>query len=477
MTAIRPRVLLWTSICAYAAGFAALSSLRHESFETGRFDLGNMVQAVWATAHGHPLRVTNLHGEQVSRLAAHFDPLLAAFAPLWWIWPSPHMLLAAQAILVALGALPIYWLARKQLASEPAALGFALAYLLFPATQWLTLNEFHPVALACPFLLFAVWYLDEDRLLPFSIFALLAILTKEEIPLVVAGLGIWYALARRRRLAGGVIALAGVAAAIVAIDVVVPHFHGAASHFYGRYGEVGGSPSGIVKTAFTHPGKLLSVAFDHRGTHYLLQLVVPLALLPLLSPLFLVAAVPELVLNLLSSAETQASIHFHYTAAEIPILVPAAIYGAKHLGRWSRFAAPAVVVAAIVGNYVLGPLPFWRWLPGGQTLKANAAHVSHHDRIAARALGVIPGDASVTATNALGAHLSERGRILSFPALDDSEWLAVDLRQPSLGDQNASEQGRRRIEQVVRDGRWRIVFDDDGVLILKRARAGSAGRR
>jgi uncharacterized membrane protein len=473
----RPRVLLWASIAAYAAGFAALSSLRHESFETGRFDLGNMVQAIWSTAHGRPLRVTNLQGDQVSRLAAHFDPLLAAFAPLWWIWPSPHMLLAVQAILIALGALPVYWLARKHLGSEAAATGFALAYLLFPATQWLTLNEFHPVALACPFLLFGVWYLDEDRLLAFSLFALLAMLTKEEIPLVVAALGIWYAIARRRWVAGAAIAAAGAAAAVLAIDVVVPHFHGAASHFYGRYGSVGGSPRGIVETAFTHPGRLLSTAFDHDGAHYLLHLVLPLALLPLLSPLFLVAAVPELVLNLLSSAETQKSIHYHYTAAEIAVLVPAAVFGAKHLGRWTRFGAPAAVAAALVGNYVLGPLPVWRWLPGGQDLKADAAHVSEHDRIAERGLRVIPPNASVTATNSLGAHLSERRRILSFPLVDDSEWLAVDLRRPSLGDHNAGDEARRRIERAVQAPRWRIVFDEDGVIVLRRARAGSTGTR
>ena len=72
--------------------------------------------------------------------------------------------------------------------------GFALAYLLYPATGWLTLNEFHPVALATPLLLFAFWYLDEDRLLPFTAFAIAAAACKEEIALVVAGLGIWYAL-------------------------------------------------------------------------------------------------------------------------------------------------------------------------------------------------------------------------------------------------------------------------------------------
>ena len=72
-----------------------------------------MAQAVWATAHGHPLEITNLQGDQASRLGSHVDPILAAFAPLWWIWPSAAMLVAAQAVAIALGALPVFWLAQE----------------------------------------------------------------------------------------------------------------------------------------------------------------------------------------------------------------------------------------------------------------------------------------------------------------------------------------------------------------------------
>ena len=43
------------------------------------------------------------------------------------------MLLVAQAVAIALGALPVFWLARKHLCHQRAALGFALAYLLYPA--------------------------------------------------------------------------------------------------------------------------------------------------------------------------------------------------------------------------------------------------------------------------------------------------------------------------------------------------------
>ena len=468
MRLTRAHPLLWAGMAAYAAGFASLSVLRHRAFETGRFDLGNMVQAVWSTAHGHPLQVTNLHGAQVSRLGAHVDPILVVFAPLWWLWPSPSLLLTAQAVAVALGALPLFWLARKHTASDRAALGFSLAYLLFPATQWMTLNEFHPVALACPLLLFAIWYLGEDRLVPFAGFALLAAVTREEIPLVIAGLGLWYAIGRRRWLVGGTIAAVGIAASALAIQVVIPHFHQGTAAFYSRYDAVGGSASGIARKAFTDPGRLLSIAFDHRGTHYLLDLLLPIAALALLAPLLIVALLPELALNLLSSVDAQSSIHYHYVAGEVPILFAAAAIGAGRLGRWAGAAATVAVLAAVAGNYLLGPIPLWRSLPGGETLQAKSAQVSRHDRIAARELELIPADAPVAATNALGAHLSERKRVFSVPYLAGAEWVVVDERKPSLGDHNDKEGGLREIGRIRRNPRFKLVAAADGVLVFRR---------
>ena len=465
-------VTLIAATVAYGAGYAALSVLRHRAFATGRFDLGNMVQAVWWTAHGHPLRMTNLHGDQISRLAAHVDPLLAVFGPLWWIWPSPDLLLVVQALAIAAGAFPVYWLARKHLRSARVGLGFALAYLLYPATGWLTLNEFHPVALATPLLLFAFWFLDNDRLLPFALCAVAAAASKEEIGLVVAGFGLWYAIARRRTAAGVVIAALGFAWSAIAIAVVIPHFHTAGeSDFYGRYSEVGGSAAGIVKTAFTHPGRIAHAAFSGRDLHYLLTLVAPLAGLCLLAPLVLIAALPELAINLLSATPTQTSIHFHYTAGLIPPLVIAAVLGAKRLSRGTLAVAMVAVTAALVGNYLLGPIPGWRHVPGGSTYQATAARVTDHDRIAARALTLIPKSAVVSATNTLGAHLSARRRILSFPYVQDATWIAADETQPGYADRYAPLPTALALAALRRDPDWRLVFEQDGVLVFNRTPA------
>ena len=67
----------------------------------------------------------------------------------------------------------------------------------FPWMVWNAFDEFHPVTLAIPLLLYAIWFLDEHRLGLFAVFAGLAMMTGELIGLTVAGLGIWYAISYR----------------------------------------------------------------------------------------------------------------------------------------------------------------------------------------------------------------------------------------------------------------------------------------
>jgi uncharacterized membrane protein len=470
---IRPRALLWIAVAAFAVGTSSLAVLQQRAFETGRFDVGNLTQAVWSTAHGRFLEITDLHGDQISRLGAHFDPLVALLAPLWLLWPNPSLLLVLQAVFVALGAVPVFLLARKHLGTDWAGLGFGLVYLLYPPTQWLVVDDFHPVALATPLLLGAIWFLDEDRLLPFAICAGAACLTKEQVGLVVAMLGLWHAFAHGRRRAGAAIAAAGVLVAIVATAVIVPHYApGGGSPFEGRYAAVGGSPAGIVKVAALHPLRLVQAATEHRDLSYLVDLLAPLGGLSLVAPLVAASALPELALNLLSGTRTQTSIHFHYTAAAIPGLIAGAVLGAARVQRrWPRSSPAlgrALVLLVLAAGVVLGPLPVWRHVPFGSKLATRDHIVTSHDRAAARVLRAVPAGVAVSATNTLGAHLSERRRIFSFPVLREARWVVVDLTRPSYLDAAGSKRFASAYAALRRDPRWKVVREDDGVVVLRR---------
>jgi uncharacterized membrane protein len=468
----QPRALLAAAVTAFAAGFGALAILQHRAFETGRFDVGNLTQALWSTAAGDLLDVTDLAGRQISRLGAHFDPIVAAFVPLWWAWPDPEVLLLAQAVAVALGAVPVFRLARRHLVSPHAALGLALAYLLYPATQWLVLDDFHPVALATPLLLAAWDFLDAGQLAAFAVAAGTACLTKEHVGFVVAAMGLWYAFARGRRRAGLTIAAGGAAVATVAVLVIVPHFApGAGSPFGGRYQGVGGSPGGLARTAVTDPGTVVREATEQRDTRYLFDLLVPLAGLPLLAPLAALVAAPELAANLLSDTTTQTSIHFHYTAATIPALLAATVFATARLQhRTLGGAVPRIlVVLGLVSGVIYGPNPLWSNVPFGEDLAANDHVVTAHDAVARRALQLVPAGVPVSATNTLGAHLSQRRRVFSFPIVREARWLVVDTTRLSYLDRAVGgEPAERALARLRVRREWRVVFAEDGILVLRR---------
>jgi uncharacterized membrane protein len=469
------RALLVAATAAFAGGFGALAVLQQRAFETGRFDVGNVTQAVWATAHGDFLTVTDLGGRQISRLGAHFDPIVAVFVPLWWIWPHPSALLVAQAVAVALGAVPVFRLARRRLGSAHAGLGLALVYLLYPPTQWLVLDDVHPVAFATPLLLAAWDFLDEERLVPFAAAAGAACLTKEHIGLVVAMMGVWYAVAKGERRVGAVIAIAATGVAVVAIAIVVPHFApGGGSPFADRYADVGGTPGGILDTAVHRPGAIVASATERRDVDYLVALLAPVAGLPLLAPLALIVALPELATNVLSGTVTQTSIHFHYTAATIAALMAATIFGAARaqswLGRRAELVPRALVAVTLIAGVVQGPNPLWSHVPFGEDLGADAHVVTAHDRIAQRALRLVPGSAPVSASNTLGAHLSARSRIYSFPLLGGADWVAVDTTRLSYLDAvGGGAKARDALRRLRADRHWRVVFDADGILVLQRS--------
>ena len=189
---------VWAGTFVWAVALFAIVRDRYEDFRFARYDLGNMVQAVWSTAHGRPFETTlGPTGEQIVRLGSHVDPILALLAPLWLVAPSPLTLCAVQVAAVAVGAVPVFWLARRHTGSERVA-GHSRVRVSRLSVDGVGCDGCLPPGLpAIPLFLFAVWFLEEDRLVPFAMCALLAAMTGELMGLVVAALGVWYALARR----------------------------------------------------------------------------------------------------------------------------------------------------------------------------------------------------------------------------------------------------------------------------------------
>ena len=473
-------VIVCAAVAVFAGVFIFLALRRYDAFSTARFDLGNMVQAVWSTAHGHLLEVTDSSGQQISRLGSHVDPILVAFVPLWWIFPTPKLLLIAQPLIVATGAFPAYWIARRWLLDWRTSAACAAAYLLYTPLQWAVIFDFHPVTLATPLLLWCVWAIEARRPVLLAVFATLSVLTKEEVGLAVAGLGLWVLIRHHRTRTALWLIVGGLVWTAIAVGVIIPHFSpGGASPFIARYGASGSTASDVVKSMLRHPLHEARMLVSEGRLSYLRQLLSPLVFLPLLSPLILIAAVPELVLNMLSSDSTQYSIYYQYTAVITPFLIVAMIGGivrARRLsGVWGRIARrPAIVITALlvatgVTGFLHGPVPIGNWIPGGATRESAQYSVTAHDVSLAHAVAMVPAGVPVSATNPAGGRLSDRLHVYSWPVIGDAQWVIVDTANPWLLD------GRVKpwvdtpyLEAFERTGQFALVYSGDGVDVFRR---------
>ena len=467
-------LVVWGVMVVWIVVLYAVVRNSYLSFRTGRFDLGNMVQAVWSTTQGRLFETTDgATGEQLNRLGVHVDPFLALLTPVWAVWPSPLALALAQIVVVSTGALPVYWLGRRHLGSERAAGVLALGYLSYPWVVTSAGSAIHPVTFAIPLLLFGIWFLETDRLLPFLLTAALVMSTGELMGVPIAGLGLWYALARGRRVAGAAVTAVGMLWTFVAVYVVVPAARGDTSRYYGFYDEVGGSPQGVAKTLFTDPGAVLGALFEVPDLAYVLWLSVPLCGLFLLSPGLAALALPQLVANGLSDFPSMTDPRYHSVAAVIPFLIAATVFGVARLPASRQvLAAASVVVTSTLVALVVGP---WPLLVGVVPLGGRAPLQASHVEALREAISRVPPGAPVSASNVAGAHLSARHAIYTVPVLGDATWALLDLEDPWATSPESPllhkrpAQVRLLARRLDADRRWRKVFERDGVLVFQKS--------
>ena len=467
--------LVAAAVGSWAAAVGGLAVWRHEQFLSHRYDLGNMVQAVWSTTQGRPLEMTDgVDGEQISRLAAHVDPILVLLAPFWWLHGSPTTLLVLQALALAAGVYPVVRLALTYTESRLAGGLLGAWYLVFPWMVWGAFDEFHPVTLAIPLLLYAIWFLDRHRLVPFAVLAALALATGELIGLTVAAVGVWYVLQHRRVVHGTLIAVAGAAWSAVCIAIVVPAFNdGEASRYYGRFESVGGSPTGLLETLVTDPANIVGQLTTAGDLEYLLLLLLPTAFIALLRPLVLLIAAPQLFVNLVSDYSAMALPWYHYVSALVPALVVATVMGMR---RFPLSLRPVVALAPLLLSAVV--LTAAAPVPGAEAFLFDEPQTAERRAAMRDALELVPAGAPVTATNRLGAHLSDRKTIHLFPQDGGAEWAVLDLRDPT-GNGNVVERlggFPRLLARFEATGEWRLVFDRESVRVYRRGNSSGAAR-
>lgn len=422
--ALSPRhaqLLLACLIGVYIVVFSSLSLLRHFNFHSHN-DLAIHAQVMWNTSRGRLFETTLLEDRPTNYLGHHFSPALLLVMPLYYLWPDSALLLILQSALLAVGAVPIYLYARKQAASELLALTVAAAYLLFPVLHYVNLFDFHEVVLGVPLLSFAALWLLTKRYRLLFVFLALSLLVKEEMAFIAFAFGLYIFILQRRRRLGLLVMLLAMGWGILTMRIIMPSIAGHAYFPVGRYGYLGSSFGQMAVSVLRNPVLVLQHLLIPAKFEFLLHLLAPLALLPLLGFDTLLLALPTLLYLLLSDYEPQYSIHYHYTALLIPLLAMSAATGAARAvrrgGRSICLALSGLVLVTAVTSYVLhspGPLARHFNQDGEYTL-------SPHLTSGYNALAVIPSEASVMTPEEFAPHLAARERIY----IENENYLPVE---------------------------------------------------
>jgi uncharacterized membrane protein len=439
-------VLVNLGIALYIILWGTLTWLKFLSFNMTGFDLGIFDQAVWNSLRGRLFENTLLPDAPVL-IGQRFSPILLAFVPLYAIWNSPIVLMSVQTIGLGIATLPIYWTARARI-GRPLGLVIAVSYWLFPAVQYMGLFEFHESPLSVPLLAFATFFLLRKKYFPLIVCLGIALLVKEEIAFVVCAFGLYLFLVQRQfRLGIGLIVFSILWASLL-LQVILPFFRGAEGYYYfshgatggaiDRYGYLGTSFGEIITTLLTRPLYVLQHVFILPKLEFVLLLLAPLALIPLLSPELLLLALPTFAISLLSDLNLNYSIRYHYTASLIPFLFFAAILGIERLGRWRNPLPHSVnkrnwgigimlISSSVLSYYFQSPGPLAsQFNPSLYTLSTRTS-IGHS------MLESIPDDAIVAVQAGLIPYVTHRRTVLEFPAIPNlwqAEYFIADSSSP-----------------------------------------------
>ncbi len=474
--------IVWLLIIIYALTFGTLSILRHASLGSNAFDLGNMDQAVWNTLHGRPLRFTAdfLFGE--IRLAIHVEPIMFAIALLYLIHSGPETLLILQTAALALGAWPLFLLVRRKLESDLAALALAVAYLLMPALEAVNLFDFHPLALAPAFVLWAFYFLERRGgrgrdALWFMLFMLLAMSCREDVSLLVTTSGIYAGLAYWRKKAALAGLIIGLMWFYLTVQVIIPTFRlGSYESPYLRYyRRLGSNPLEIAFNLLAHPRLMMEIIATPENAKAMAVLLLPFGGLPILGlPVFLLAT-PILAIILLSANPLTHELEkYHYAAYVAPFVALAALRGldwaarllSQHLPVKRRFVLYAlsgwVLAWALVYHHFRGFSPL--------ALPFQLPQVTGHHRLLKEMGALIPHEAIIAAQDALFPHFSQRETIHLWPFIRDAEYIVLDISHPRF--HNLHRAHDRLWEEVINGDDFGLIASRDGYLVLKRGEAG-----
>jgi uncharacterized membrane protein len=400
---------VWWAAAVFFVLVVADSWFRWKTFQYQTADLASYVQGLWQILNGRG----NASLLDASIMGNHAEPIIFLLLPFFWIWKHPMTLVVIQTALLATMPFTAKRIALHMEFSPRAATGLGLAMLLAPAAGFGALHEFHPEALAAPFILLMIEARMKGMTGLHFLWFLLALACGENIALMLGWMGVVHFVLERSKGREWQTAM-NVVPAIVAISWVLaytlllgPKWNGGRVDSSGLYSHLS-ADGGILKNLYTKPGLFFSAFWQGlKGGNLVWGLLLPFIFLPVLRLRWMMIAVPLFLQHLLSWQSSEWQINLHHGLPLLPLMWIAATEAAARL-FWRDAVATYIIAACVVVQLWFGPL---RAI--GRTI-STAGPEWQKSRVHADLLATVsPGD-SVTASFGFLPHLAKRDDLQSL---------------------------------------------------------------
>ncbi|MEY3545031.1 MAG: hypothetical protein RLZZ247_1188 [Cyanobacteriota bacterium] len=509
---LSPEQRVWLAAGVFTLVGWALQWWRLHSF-AATMDQGILFQVLWNGLSGHPFESTLssqlstnvVHGGELPalgyhRLGQHFTPSLVLWIPLVALlgkWALPLL----QVALIAAAGLVLHRLARRRLEPDLAAM-LTLAFFGANAVIGPALGNFTDLS-QLPLCVFVLLLgLLERRLALILPAALLLPLIREDTGVVLVGIGLWLLVRQRSRwpLALALIAWGG-GWVVLVTNVLMPLFSQDNSRRFmvenfGQYlqGQEQASSLQTAALALQQPLVLLQELLSppRETLLYLAGQGLPLLFIPWIAlDSWLLMGLPLLGLLLAQGSNNPLSINIRYTYLVVPgLFAGSALWWERHqqlfASRRLRRVWAGCIVLSLLFTAGSNPNRSLSWLVPDSLqplVYSSPLRQWQHAQQAHAALGLIPREASVAASNQLIPHLAARAVLVRFPdhtayqtrsgEAQPVEWIAVDLNQqqryaPAFPqEQKALKRSLRLLKTLPLEG-YRVQAVNDGVVILQR---------
>lgn len=455
---------------------------RFETLSTPTYDFNLFAQMFHNMAETFKSMTTLERNTLLSHFRIHLSPVYYLMLPFFMLIRTPATLNVLQAVIVGSGMIPMILIARHLRLGAKIQIAFSSIYLFSAALITSGFYDLHENCFLVPFLLWLILAIEKKNRPGMLLFTILTLSVKEDAALYIWALSAFIIIERKMVKAGLAMFFASGAYFAGAVRYLNSFGEGAMT---GRFVNLIGIPEwsllAVPYAVVRNPGFILSKVLAGEKLGYIIQMMSPLAFMPLFSRKLSrwILVVPFILMNLMVDYQYQYDMRFQYNYGSYVLLLYMALLFVKDqteaskesgegkenkASKFSRIAVNFLLATAISSGILISTVYLAAYEHYPRMLEANKATLTSMKQ----AMDEIPEGSSVLATCYLTGYLSDREVLydidynLEGSTYFKADYIVIDLRPAYKGDHESL------VPMFLSDGYEILTMEKDEILILRR---------